>query len=157
MGLVDQHRYAAFQTKMELLDRIRLVAKQTRLNGLAICRLLKRPDFHYDDLPIEIASLAPAEIWDLIETEFKYEGYAARQADQNRDVARRSHQKIPDGFDFGNVAGISSETRQKLSAIRPTSLGQAARVSGVTPADIAIMSIWLAKNNLRQSSGNIDN
>ena len=118
------------------------------VNGLPISRLLKRPDFRREDLPVDIASLATAEIWDLIETEFKYEGYAIRQAHQNRDIARKSLQKIPDGFDFGRVGGLSAETRQKLSAVRPTSLGQAARVSGVTPADVAIISIWLAKNNL---------
>jgi tRNA uridine 5-carboxymethylaminomethyl modification enzyme len=148
-GLVDQNRWIAFQEKMDLLNKVRLVATQKKINGLLISQVLKRPDFHRENLPTEIASLAPAEIWDLIETEFKYEGYAARQADQNREVARRGFQKIPDGFDFGEVIGLSSETRQKLSAVRPTSLGQAARVSGVTPADVSIISIWLVKNNLR--------
>jgi tRNA uridine 5-carboxymethylaminomethyl modification enzyme len=150
-GLVDQNRWIAFQEKMDLLDKVRPVATQRKINGLLISQLLKRPDFHHENLPKEIASLAGAEIWDLIETEFKYEGYAARQADQNREVARRGLQKIPDGFDFGKVVGLSSETRQKLSAVRPTSLGQAARVSGVTPSDVAIISIWLIKNNLQMT------
>ncbi len=150
-GLVDQNRWMAFQEKMDLLDKVRLVATQRKINGLLISQLLKRPDFHHENLPKEIASLAGAEIWDLIETEFKYQGYAARQADQNREVARRGLQKIPDGFDFGKVVGLSSETRQKLSAVRPTSLGQAARVSGVTPSDVAIISIWLIKNNLQMT------
>ena len=147
-GLVDENRWIAFQEKMDLLNKVRLVATQKKINGLLISQLLKRPDFHRESLPREIASPAPAEIWDLIETEFKYEGYAARQSDQNRELARRGRQGIPDGFDFGKVIGLSSETRQKLSAVRPTSLGQAARVSGVTPSDIAIISIWLAKNSL---------
>ena len=150
-GLVDQNRWIAFQEKMDLLNKIRLVATQRKINGLLISQLLKRPDFHHKNLPKEIAAPARAEIWDLIETEFKYEGYAARQADQNREVARRGLQKIPDGFDFGKVIGLSSETRQKLSAVRPTSLGQAARVSGVTPSDVAIISIWLIKNNLQMT------
>lgn len=149
IGLVDQNRWMAFQEKVDLLNQVRLVATQRKINGLPVSQLLKRPDFHRENLPIEIASLAPAEIWDLIETEFKYEGYATRQADQNREVARRGFQKIPDGFDFTRVIGLSSETRQKLSVVRPTSLGQAARISGVTPADVAIISIWLVNNNLR--------
>ena len=149
IGLVDQNRWIAFQEKVDLLNQVRLVATQRKINGLPVSQLLKRPDFHRENLPSEIASLAPAEIWDLIETELKYEGYATRQADQNREVARRGFQKIPDGFDFGRVIGLSSETRQKLSVVRPTSLGQAARISGVTPADVAIISIWLIKNNLR--------
>jgi tRNA uridine 5-carboxymethylaminomethyl modification enzyme len=147
-GLVDENRWIAFQEKMDLLNKVRLVATQKKINGLLISQLLKRPDFHRESLPKEIASPAPAEIWDLMETEFKYEGYAARQSDQNREVARRGRQGIPDGFDFGKVVGLSSETRQKLSAVRPTSLGQAARVSGVTPTDVAIISIWLVKNSL---------
>ena len=149
VGLIDQNRWSAFQGKVEVLNELRHVVTNAKINGLPISRLLKRPDFRREDLPVGIASLATAEIWDLIETEFKYEGYAIRQAHQNRDIARKSLQKIPDGFDFGRVGGLSAETRQKLSAVRPTSLGQAARVSGVTPADVAIISIWLAKNNLR--------
>ena len=151
IGLVDQNRWIAFQEKMDLLDKVRLVARQRKVNGLLISQLLKRPDFHHENLPKEIASPAGAEIWDLIEMEFKYEGYAARQADQNREVARRGLQKIPDGFDFGKVIGLSSETRQQLSAVRPSSLGQAARVSGVTPSDVAIISIWLIKTKLQMT------
>jgi tRNA uridine 5-carboxymethylaminomethyl modification enzyme len=149
-GLVDQNRWTAFQTKMGLLDKARLIATQNKINGVPISQLLKRPDFRAANLPIELASLASPEIWELIETEFKYEGYAVRQADQNRDIARKGLQKIPDGLDFGKITGLRSETRQKLSAVRPTSLGQAARVSGVTPGDVAIISIWLSKNHLHR-------
>lgn len=149
-GLVGSDRWAAFQSKMEILDKVRLIATQTKLAGVPVSQHLKRPDFSHDKLSLEISSVAPAEIWELIETEFKYEGYAARQAEQNREITRRSLQKIPDGLDFGQIVGLSSETRQKLSQIRPTSLGQAARISGVTPADVAIISIWLAKKNLHR-------
>jgi len=149
-GLVDQSRWTAFQTKMRFLAKVRLLATQTKINGLPTPQLLKRPDFRTANLPIELLSLASAEIWELVETDFKYEGYAARQADQNRDIARNDMQRIPDGFDFGKIAGLRAETRQKLCAIRPTSLGQAARVSGVTPADVSIISIWLSKNNLHR-------
>jgi len=151
-GLVDQNRWIAFHEKMELLNKVRLIGTQRKINGLPISQLLKQPDFRLKNLPMEIASLAPADIWDLIETESKCEGYAARQAAQNREIAGKSFQKIPDGFDFGKITGLSSETRQKLSAVRPTSLGQAARVSGVTPTDVAIISIWLVKNNLQRQS-----
>jgi tRNA uridine 5-carboxymethylaminomethyl modification enzyme len=151
-GLVDQSRWTAFEKKVELLSKIRMVATQTKINGVAVSQLLKKSDFRREDLPVEIASVGPAKLWDLIETECKYDGYAARQADQNREIARRSLQKIPEGFDFGEVVGLSSETRQKLSAVRPTSLGQASRVSGVTPADIAVISIWLAKSHLRRNT-----
>ncbi len=149
-GLVDQRRWNAFQAKMELLDHARVIATRTKINGLPISQLFKRSDFRRENLPTEIISQAPAEIWDLLQTEFKYKGYVNRQADQNRELALRSLQRIPDGFDFSRIVGLSSETRQKLTDIRPTTIGQAARISGVTPADIAIMSIWLYKNNLLQ-------
>ena len=71
---------------------------------------------------------------------------------QNRILANRDQQRIPDGFDFREVAGLRSETRQKLTAIRPTSLGQASRISGITPADVSILSIWLSRNGLHHSS-----
>jgi tRNA uridine 5-carboxymethylaminomethyl modification enzyme len=151
-GLVDRGRWSAFQSKMQLLENVRRVAAQTKLNGSPVAQLLKRPDFHFHDLPDELARSAPSEIWELLETDIKYEGYTARQMEQNRAMTERALQGIPDGFDFAAVSGLSSETRQKLSVVRPTSLGQAARVSGVTPADIAILSIWLSRNNLHQKT-----
>jgi tRNA uridine 5-carboxymethylaminomethyl modification enzyme len=150
-SLVDQDRWAGFQKKMTCLNAARSAAIQVKLNGTPISQRLKRPDFCFRDLPADILAIAPPEIWDLIETDFKYEGYAARQSDQNRDLARRSSQRIPNGVDFHAVAGLSAETRQRLAKVRPTSLGQASRVSGVTPTDIAILSIWLSKSNLRLS------
>jgi tRNA uridine 5-carboxymethylaminomethyl modification enzyme len=148
VGLIDQSRWHAFEVKMEVLASAGNVAKETTVNGSSLAQLLKRPEYRYNNLPDNVRSLAPSEVWELIETELKYEGYAARQTEQNRLVARRNLQKIPDGLDFGKIAGLRLETRQKLSSIRPTSLGQAARVSGITPADIAIISIWLTKNSL---------
>lgn len=150
-GLVDQRRWQALQAKIGLLSQARVIVTQTKINGVPIAQLLKRSDFGRENLPSKIASQAPAGIWDLLETEFKYEGYVARQADQNRELALRGLQRIPDGFDFSKIAGLGSEARQKLTAVRPTTLGQAARVSGVTPADVAMISIWLTKNNLAAS------
>jgi tRNA uridine 5-carboxymethylaminomethyl modification enzyme len=147
-GLVDQRRWNAFQAKMDLLQHARVIATGTKINGVPISQLFKRPDFRRENLPSEIVRQASGEIWDLLETEFKYKGYVARQADQNRELALRSQQRIPDGFDFSRIVGLSSETRQKLTNIRPTTIGQAARVSGVTPTDISIISIWLYKNYL---------
>jgi tRNA uridine 5-carboxymethylaminomethyl modification enzyme len=147
-GLVDQDRWAAFESKMKSLDSARHLAARTKLNSSPVSQLLKRPDFHVDDLPAELVRSASPEIWELVETDLKYEGYTARQTEHNRAMAKRGLQRIPDGLDFSAIGGLSSETRQKLSAVRPTSLGQAARISGVTPADISILSIWLSRSNL---------
>ncbi len=148
-GLISNERWIQFQQKMEILSQARQMVMKAKLAGTPVSQLLKRPDFGINDLPNEIQTLAPAEIWELLETELKYEGYAARQAGQNREIAGRSSQRIPDGLDYGKIAGLRSETRQKLAAVRPVSLGQAGRISGITPADIAIISIWLTKSRLQ--------
>jgi tRNA uridine 5-carboxymethylaminomethyl modification enzyme len=147
-GLVSQGRWLRFQEKMQLLEEARKVATATRLGGIPISERFKRPDFSVNDLPPEVAAIAPLCIWELVETDFKYEGYALRQSAQNKQMENRQHQPIPDGLDYAQIPGLRVETRQKLEALRPTSLGRAARISGITPADVAIISIWLAKKNL---------
>ena len=133
---------------MSLLEECRALANNTRREGVAISQLLKRPGFTHADVPPELRLIAPADIWELLETDIKYEGYTARQMQHNRELSKKNFQRIPDGFNFASVAGLSSETRQKLSKVRPLTLGQAARISGVTPADISILSIWLTKSSL---------
>ena len=155
-GLISNSRWAQFQEKRHLLGQARLAAIETKLDGIPISQLLKRPDFSVKNLPAGLASLAPTEIWELVETDYKYEGYAARQSEQNRQLQGRHEQIIPDGLDYNKIMGLRSETRQKLTTIRPTSLGQAARISGITPADIAIISIWLSKKDLNDDDLALD-
>ena len=150
-GLITNGRWMQFQRKLHLMNHLRQLAIETKLQGIPLCQLLKRPGFGVRHMPEEIRSLAPTEIWELVETDVKCRGYAVRQTGQNREIARRSFQRIPDALDYAKIAGLRSETRQKLAAIRPSSLGQAARISGITPADIAIISIWLNKNVLQCS------
>ena len=152
LGLVGATRWAAFQSRMALVQKCRAIANSTKCGGVSVSQLLKRPNLTYRNLEPEIQSVAPPDIWELVETDIKYEGYTARQAQHNKELSRRTSQKISEEFNFATVAGLSSETRQKLSKVRPTTLGQAARVSGVTPADISILSIWLTKNDLRRDT-----
>jgi len=147
-GLVSEARFHSFGEKMQLLDQARVIAVGTKLNGTPVSRLLKRPDFDVRTLPHHMLSCIPLSIWELLETDFKYEGYAARQSEQNQRLDRKQNQKIPDGLDYNKIAGLRSETKQKLSKFRPTYLGQAARISGITPADISILYIWLTRNDL---------
>ncbi len=151
-GLVSLTRYRRFQEKMRLLEQARGIALGTKLQGISLAQLLKRPDFTVKNLPPEVLSCVPLSLWELIETDFKYEGYMARQSEQNQQLSRKVNQSIPDGLDYGKIAGLRSETRQKLSTVRPTSLGQAARISGITPADIAIISIWLSQKALSNNT-----
>jgi len=149
VGLISKDRYARFEKKLRLLEKARSAAIGTKIRGVPISQLFKSPDFSVQNLPLEILSCVPLAIWKLVETDFKYEGYAARQSQQNRQLECRQEQVIPDGLDYSKIMGLRSETRQKLAAFRPTSLGQAGRISGITPADVAIISIWLSKNDLR--------
>ena len=150
--LVGKGRWTRYREKKRLLEQTRLLAAKTKLNGLPVSQLLKRPEFGANDLPLELLSLLPIAIWQLVETDFKYEGYAARQTDQNRQLERRQQQVIPNWVDYDKIPGLRSETRQKLATTRPNSLGQAARISGITPVDVSIISIWLYKNNLCKTS-----
>ena len=150
-GLVTEARYGRFQEKMHLLQQARMVAAGTKLHGISISQLLKRQEFTIEQLPPDIRSAVPIPVWELLETEFKCEGYAVRQSEQNRQLEHRLKQRIPNGLDYDKILDLRSETKQKSSSLRPTSLGQAARISGITPADIAIMSIWLKKNDLRKA------
>ncbi|MEY2538425.1 MAG: tRNA uridine 5-carboxymethylaminomethyl modification enzyme [Verrucomicrobiota bacterium] len=148
-ALVGDDRWQQFRSKMDLLAATLELASKTNIKGTPVARYLKRPEAEWRDLPEEIVAAAPPEIWELVQTEVKYEGYVLKQAEQNKVLERRNLQRIPDTLDFSRIAGLRSETRQKLTSVRPTSLGQAARVSGITPADLAIISIWLIKNDLR--------
>jgi tRNA uridine 5-carboxymethylaminomethyl modification enzyme len=146
--LISKSRDARFQQKMRLLELARSTAGETKFRGIPIAQLFKRPNFRMQGLPPEIFSGVPTAIWELVATDFKYEGYAARQREQNRQLERRSDQIIPDGLDYNNISGLRSETRQKLANLRPSSIRRAARISGITPADVAIISIWLSKNDI---------
>jgi len=153
-GLIGEARFRTFKEKMYLLEQARTTAVGTKLNGVPLSRLLKQSDFDVRNLPDDMLSVVPLSTWELLQTDFKYEGYAARQSELNQRLDRKRNQKIPDGFNFDKIAGLRSETRQKLSSLRPTSLGQAAHISGITPADICILHIWLTRNGLRDEDAN---
>ena len=149
--LISKSRHARFQQKMRLLELARSIAVETKFRGIPIAQLFKRSNFRMQGLPGEIFSGVPTAIWELVATDFKYEGYATRQREQNRQLERRSDQIIPDGLDYNNISGLRSETRQRLANLRPSSIRQAARISGITPADVAIISIWLSKNGIQHA------
>jgi tRNA uridine 5-carboxymethylaminomethyl modification enzyme len=147
-GLVTQARLHVFRQKMQLLEQAHVIATGTKLNGTPLSKLLKRPDFDLKTLPTGILSAAPMAIWQLLQTDFRYQGYATRQSEENQRLEHKRHQKIPDGLDYKKIDGLRAETREKLSKVKPSSLGQAARISGITPSDVSILHIWLTRQNL---------
>jgi tRNA uridine 5-carboxymethylaminomethyl modification enzyme len=151
-GLVDRPRHSVFRAKMDALERLRGAIAQIHVEGRPLTALLKMPEFKHESLPIEIRQLAPLELWELVETDLKYEGYIQRQTRQNARLSRDRGRPIPADLDYEKISGLRRETRQKLSAIRPPSLGHAAQVSGITPVDISIISIWLQKRKLSETA-----
>jgi tRNA uridine 5-carboxymethylaminomethyl modification enzyme len=96
-------------------------------------------------LSAELRGDIDSEIWDLLETEVKYEGYIRRHNEQLLSVQTAGAQRIPLEINYFSVPGLRSEARQKLAVVRPESIGQAGRISGVTPSDLGILTIWLRK------------
>lgn len=149
-GLVDASRYSVFREKMEQLKQLRAAVGEIQLEGRPLAALLKMPEFRLDTLPSEIRQLAAPDLWELVETDLKYAGYIQRQNQQNERALRDKARPIPADLDYETISGLRRETRQKLAAIRPPSLGHAAEVSGITPADVSIISIWLQKKKMSE-------
>jgi tRNA uridine 5-carboxymethylaminomethyl modification enzyme len=152
-GLVGNTRYEIFTAKMGALNKLRQAVSEILVMGRPLASLLKMPEFDLRLLPADVRQLATAELWELVETDLKYEGYIQRQTVQNAKLFRDLNRLIPADLDYETIPGLRRETRQKLSAIKPPSLGHAARVSGITPADISIISIWLQKKRQSQPAG----
>ena len=116
-------------------------------DGASLISLLRRPQVHYDDLREfdETCAAISAEIAEAVEINVKYEGYIQRQMRDIADFARMESRPIPEGIDYASIQGLRLEAREKLSAIRPASLGQAGRISGVSPADMTALMIYLEK------------
>ena len=148
VGLVDAKRHEVFQKKMAQLGELQQVAHGLRVEGKSVSALLRMTEFKLESLPGEIQQLAPSEIWGLIEIDLKYEGYVQRQLSQNQKLIRTRAKPIPTDIDYEKIEGLRRESRQKLAAARPLSIGHAEQLRGVTPADIAILSIWLEKKRL---------
>jgi tRNA uridine 5-carboxymethylaminomethyl modification enzyme len=148
VGLIDSGRHAAFCDKMSALEKLRSSVPQLRVQDKSVAALLKMPNFRLDALPPHIRAVASPELWELVETDLKYEGYVLRQAGQNKKLAGDQARPIPSDLDYDRIGGLRRETRQKLASTRPDSIGQAGRVSGITQTDLSIISIWLEKNRL---------
>ncbi len=167
LGLIDEERYAAFNAKMQSIDeeveRIehKHVGPTPKVNGLlesfgstpisngvSLAELIRRPELSYEALsPID--SHRPElseEIKLCVETQIKYAGYITRQIREAKRFEKLESRKIPADTDYFAITGIRAETKQKLSKVKPTSIGQASRISGVSPADIQVLMIYFGIN-----------
>ena len=168
IGLISEERYAAFQAKIDLvaqeLERLKATkvkpdeAVQAMLaevgsapltNGCDAVTLLRRPEVTYAQIEGLFPSTLPLdqEMKEQVEIQVKYSGYIEKQLAQVERLQKMESKKIPDDIVYEEIHGIASEAKQKLSTIRPISIGQASRISGVTPADISILLVYLEHYN----------
>ncbi|WP_293887007.1 tRNA uridine-5-carboxymethylaminomethyl(34) synthesis enzyme MnmG [Streptococcus sp. A12] len=165
VGLVDDERWARFETKkyqfeneMKRLDSIKLKpVKETNekvaalgfkplTDAVTAKELLRRPEVSYQDVVNFIGPAAEElddKIIELIETEIKYEGYISKALDQVEKMKRMEEKRIPANIDWDDIDSIATEARQKFKLINPETIGQASRISGVNPADISILMVYL--------------
>lgn len=170
IGLISDERMKKFEhslsLKMQELERIKkevlsptdelnkvLVSRETSpiVSGVKISELLKRPQITYDDLaPFDKnRENLPKSVFDKVQTEIKYEGYIARQNHQIKEMRRLESKIIPENLNYNEIKGLRLEAIEKLSKIKPLNIGQASRISGVSPADISVLIIFLASKNKR--------
>ncbi len=167
IGLIEDERWKNFLIKEEKkkveLERVKktvispteevnkiLVSRETSpiKSGIRLVELLKRPQITYNDLK-KVDKERPNledDIFEQVEIEIKYEGYIKRQKSQIDDMRRLEVKKLPYNIDYNNLKGLRLEAKEKLSKIRPINIGQASRISGVSPADISVLLIYLSQN-----------
>ncbi len=146
-GLVNGERASRFAQKQSQLSALKRRLNEYKINTVPLERWLKRPENTWSNVPEEIRLQFPQPVWEQVETDLKYAGYITRQEEQIARTARHEGKAIPDWVDFTKINGLRTEAVQKLASVRPETLGQAARLSGVTPADIALLGVWITRGS----------
>ncbi len=145
-GLVGGERLKRIKKKKEDYTVALDLAHKKNLEGLRINEWFRKPGNGLSKLPEDIQSLFSEEIWRLVEIECKNAGYIARQEQMIARTENMESVSIPDELDYNLISGLKKEASVRLNKIKPKTLGQASRVSGITPADIAVLTIWISKN-----------
>ena len=146
-GLVDGERASRFEQKQSQLSTLKSRLNEFKIDTVPLERWLKRPENTWSTVPDEIRLQFLQPVWEQVETDLKYAGYITRQEEQIARTARHEGKAIPDWVDFTQINGLRTEAVQKLATVRPETLGQAARLSGVTPADIALLGVWITRGS----------
>ncbi len=147
LGLVTKEQYDRVQEKYDAVDREIKRLEHTGTAEGRLCDLLRRPEVTYESLA-EVdrdRPELPAEVTQAVEIAIKYQGYIDRQLRQVEEMKKLERHPIPAELDYDQLAGLRLEARQKLNQIRPANLGQASRISGVSPADVAALMVWLER------------
>ncbi|MGG3736516.1 tRNA uridine-5-carboxymethylaminomethyl(34) synthesis enzyme MnmG [Aeribacillus pallidus] len=173
IGLISEERYQKFLQKKEAIEKekarlqsiilkpneqtqevIRQAGGSELKDGIRASDLLKRPEMTYD----HIQQLAPADeplskdVIEQVEIQIKYEGYIEKSLQQVEKMKKMESKKIPENIDYDAINGLATEARQKLKEVRPLSIAQASRISGVNPADISILLVYLEQGRIARVS-----
>ena len=144
-GIVTEERQRRTEEKIAKLAEAAEYIKATTYQQVRLDHWFRRPENVWEELPEEIIAKYDNELWPIIETDFKFAGHLERQRRQVEKVSKMEHKKIPQDIDYEEVNGLKNEARQLLVQIRPSTIGQASRISGITPADLSLLSIWIEK------------
>lgn len=144
IGLLSERNIAKVRDKRRQIEQELQRIRTQRVGGMTLEQLLRRPENSYQTLEGRDKTLSP-EAASQVEIEVKYAGYIRRQQDEVARFQGSDDWKIPSGLDYGRLRSLSSEARQKLDSVRPETIGQALRISGITPADVAVLMIALKK------------
>ena len=141
LGLIDQTRWQHLSERRASFTHATTYAASVKVDGISLEHWLRRPDNSFQHLPTEIRSRFADPIWEMLETDLKYAGYIRQQSVAVDRLRRLDAKAFPPDFDFATLKSLRTEARQKLSTIRPATLGQASRISGITPADMALLAL----------------
>ena len=145
LGLAEPARVARFTTKLAAIEATRGVLGGVRAGGVSLLDMLRRPDFTWTDAVAACPSVAavPAEVAGQIACDLRYAGYLGRERDRIAKRRAEGDRPIPEGLDWAAIRHLRAEAREQLARIQPRSLAQAGRVSGITPADLALVLVHL--------------
>ena len=152
IGLASPFRVRHTEAKTTALATARTLLQEVRLDGVTLEKWLRRPESIPSQLPAEIYSQFTPEVWSLVENDVKYAGYITRQEDMVAKTSRMEENRIPADFDYHAIPGLKTEAKHRLTALRPATLGQAARAQGVNPADIALLAVMLKRGSKEAES-----
>jgi tRNA uridine 5-carboxymethylaminomethyl modification enzyme len=151
IGLVSEERIASVEHKFNELQRADTWLRSTNYEGTKLNTWFRRIDSSWQNLPDPMIREFDKSLWPIIETDHKYEGHLARQQSQIDRLSKAEQQIIPEEIDYQSIIGLKSEAKTRLTGLRPHTIGQASRISGITPADLSLLSIWLSKKHRQQT------
>jgi len=145
IGLASGERVRRVDEKLVALAEAETWVRQAVHEGVKLDQWFRRNETSWETLPEELQKKFHVELWPLIETNFRYEGHLGRQQLQIDRMARQENRHLPENLDYTAIRGLKKEAQVRFTEIKPATLGQAGRIPGITPADLAILVVWLEK------------